>query len=123
MKLLGKSMKIAALVAQLLGGVITLIGSYSLSGGTEIIPVEMINPQDAGQIFSIIGVVILLLGVVLFYFGFRPSRLSLSSVLFGLCSFVIPVILFALNYNLIAAIILIIFGYLFLATIFIWLSS
>jgi hypothetical protein len=123
MKLLGNSMKIAALAAQLLGGVITLIGAYSLSGGTEIIPIDMLNPQEAGQIFSGVGIVILFLGVVLFYFGFRPSRLSLSSVLFGLCSFAIPVILFALSYNLIAAGFLIIFGYLFLATIFIWLSS
>ena len=123
MKLPKNPVKIGAVLAQLLGAILTIAGAYSLTGGSELTPTGIMSPQEAGQIFLAVGGIMLFASVVLFYFGFKPSRLSLSSILLGLCSFAIPVVLFAIGYSLIAGIIIIICGFLFLGTILIWLSS
>ena len=120
------TMKVVGVAAILLGMVFVIAGANGLAGGTELmflIGGIVESPEAAGQILSVIGVIVLLLGVGVTHISFKLSRLSFFSVILGSLSFSIPVILFGLGYNLVAGIITAILGYLFLATIFIWLSS
>jgi protein-S-isoprenylcysteine O-methyltransferase Ste14 len=50
---------------------------YGLAGGTGItftINDRMVTAQEGGQIFSIIGVVLLFVGIALTYIGFRKMK-------------------------------------------------
>ncbi|UCH31842.1 MAG: hypothetical protein JSV05_00070 [Candidatus Bathyarchaeota archaeon] len=120
------AMKVGGVVAMFLGMVFVIGGANGLAGGTELmflIGGIVGSPQEAGPILSAVGMLVLLLGVGVTYVSFKLSRLSFLSIILGSISFCIPVILFGLGYNLVAGIITAILGYLFLATIFIWLSS
>jgi hypothetical protein len=126
MEPLKMTMKVVGVAAILLGMIFVIAGANGLAGGTELmflIGGIVDSPEAAGQILSVIGMIVLLLGVGVTHISFKLSRLSFFSVILGSLSFSIPVILFGLGYNLVAGIITAIFGYLFLATIFIWLSS
>jgi len=62
----------------MIGGVIFIaVGVYGLAGGTGItftINDRMVTAQEGGQIFSIIGVVLLFVGIALTYIGFRKMK-------------------------------------------------
>ena len=120
------AMKVGGVVVMLLGMVFVIGGAHGLAGGTELmflIGGIVGSPQEAGPILSAVGMLVLLLGVGVTYVSFKLSRLSFLSTILGSISFCIPAILFGLGYNLVAGIVTAILGYLFLATIFIWLSS
>jgi len=117
-------MKLGGVAAILFGVVFALAGAYGLAGGTvTLFGVEVVSAQEGGLIFSIVGIILLLGGIAMTYVGFKPSRLNILSMALGLCSLVIPVTLFAVGHNLVGGIVALVFGYLFLATIFKWLLS
>ena len=117
-------MKLGGVAAILFGVVFTLAGAYGLAGGTvTLFGVEVVSAQEGGLIFSIVGIILLLGGIAMTYVGFKPSRLNILSMVLGLCSLVIPVTLFAMGHNLVGGIVALVFGYLFLATVFKWLLS
>ena len=118
-------MKLGGVAAILFGVVFTLAGAYGLTGETVTLAlgVEVVSAQEGGQIFSIVGYMMLLGGIAMTYVGFKPSRLNILSMVLGLCSLVIPVTLFAMGHNLVGGIVALVFGYLFLATVFKWLLS
>ena len=117
-------MKLGGVAAILFGVVFALAGAYGLTGGTvTLFGVEVVSAQEGGLIFSIVGIILLLGGIAMTYVGFKPSRLNILSMALGLCSLVIPVTLFAVGHNLVGGIVALVFGYLFLATIFKWLLS
>jgi protein-S-isoprenylcysteine O-methyltransferase Ste14 len=65
-------------ILMIIGGVIFIaVGVYGLAGGTGItftINDRMVTAQEGGQIFSIIGVVLLFVGIALTYIGFRKMK-------------------------------------------------
>jgi protein-S-isoprenylcysteine O-methyltransferase Ste14 len=65
-------------ILMMIGGVIFIaVGVYGLAGGTGItftINDRMVTAQEGGQIFSIIGVVLLFVGIALTYIGFRKMK-------------------------------------------------
>jgi len=132
MELPKKLMKMIGIVAILLGTVLSVAGAYGLAGGTVIefiISERVVTAQEGGIIFSVVGIIVLLGGIAMFYIGFKPSRLNILSTVLGLCSFIIPVMFFGMgrylgatrNFNLAGGIAALVLGYSFLATMFIWL--
>jgi len=65
-------------ILMMIGGVIFIaVGVYGLAGGTGItftINDRMVTAQEGGQIFSIVGVVLLLVGIAFTYIGFRKMK-------------------------------------------------
>jgi hypothetical protein len=65
-------------ILMMIGGVIFIaVGAYGLAGGTGItftINESLVTAQEGGQIFSIIGVVVLLVGIALTYIGFKRMK-------------------------------------------------
>jgi hypothetical protein len=65
-------------ILMVIGGVIFIaVGAYGLSGGTGItftINDRLVTAQEGGQIFSVIGIVVLLVGIALTYIGFRRMK-------------------------------------------------
>ena len=65
-------------ILMIIGGVIFIaVGVYGLAGGTGItftINDRMVTAQEGGQIFSVVGVVLLLVGIALTYIGFRKMK-------------------------------------------------
>jgi len=65
-------------ILMIIGGIIFIaVGVYGLAGGTGItftINDRMVTAQEGGQIFSIIGVVLLFVGIALTYIGFRKMK-------------------------------------------------
>lgn len=100
-------------------------GAYGLAGGTGItftINQRVVSVQKGSQIFSIVGIILLLGGIATVYIGFKLSRLTSISIVLGSCSLIIPIIFFGMGNNLVGGIMMIVFGYAFLTTIFIWLT-
>jgi hypothetical protein len=125
--------KSVGFVAIFLGTILSLAGAYGLAGGTVIkftIGDKVVSAQESGIIFSVVGIIVLLGGIVIAYIGLKSSRLITISSILGLCSLIIPAMLFGINYNLperatynlAIGIIAIVLGYSFLATILIWLK-
>ena len=115
-------MKLGGIVAILFGIVFTLAGAYGLAGGTGItftINQRVIGAQEGGLIFSIVGIIVLLGGIAIAYFGLKFSRLTILSIVLGLCSLVIPTILLEIGINLVAGVVLV-FSYSFVTTVFLW---
>jgi len=77
MGLLTTLVKLVGIVL-VLGGILFLaIGVYGLTGGTGVtftINERLVTAQEGGQIFSVIGLIALLVGVVLTYFGFKKMK-------------------------------------------------
>lgn len=133
MRLPKKLMKTVVIATILLGIVLSVAGAYGLAGGTVTafnIGDRVISAQEGGIIFSVVGIIVLLGGITMFYIGFKPSRLNILSTVLGVCSFIIPAMLFSMgrylgstrNFNLAGGIATLVLGYSFLATLFIWLS-
>ena len=102
------TMKVVGVATILLGMVFVTAGANGLAGGTELmflIGGIVGSPGEAGQILSVIGMIVLLLGIGITHIFFRLSRLSFFSIILGSLAFSIPVILFGLGYNLVAGII------------------
>ena len=77
MGLLKILVKLAGIGGMLFGIVFLAVGVYGLAGGTGItftINDRMVTAQEGGQIFSIIGVVLLFVGIALTYIGFRKMK-------------------------------------------------
>lgn len=111
-------MKLGGIVAMLLGIVFTLTGAYGLAGGGIGFS---INERVVGaQEQSIIGIIVLLGGIAMTYFVFKLSRLTVLSIVLELCSLIIPAILLGTGINLVAYIVPLVFGYSFVATVFLW---
>lgn len=120
-------------VAIFLGTVLSVAGAYELAGGTVIkltIGDRVVSAQEGGIIFSVVGIIVLLGGIVIAYIGLKSSRLFTISSILGLCSLIISAMLFGITYNLperatynlAIGIITIVLGYSFVATILIWLK-
>ena len=77
MGLLRILMKLAGIATIPIGIVFTLAGAYGLAGGTGItfeINERVVSPQEGGMIFSISGMIVLLVGVSMIYLA-RDVRL------------------------------------------------
>lgn len=77
MGLLKTLVKVAAIGLIFVGIIILAVGLYGLSGGSGVtftINDRLVSAQEGGQIFSIIGIVMLLVGVLLGYFGFKKMQ-------------------------------------------------
>jgi hypothetical protein len=71
MKTLAEAIGIMLLIV---GIILLAVGIYGLSGGTGVtftINDSVVSAQEGGQIFAIIGIIVLLIGVVLSYVGFK----------------------------------------------------
>jgi hypothetical protein len=113
------------IVAIPFGIVLIAAGAYGLAGRTGItftINERVVSAQEGSQIFSIVGIILLFGGIVTVYIGFKLSWLTSISIVLGSCSLIVPAIFLGMGYYLVSGIIMIVFGYAFLATIFIWLT-
>lgn len=120
MGFLKKLMKFGGIVAVLLGIVFTLAGAYGLAGGTGTaftINERVVTAQEQ----SIVGVIVLLGGIALTYFGLKFSRQAILSIVLGLCSLIIPAILLGIGINLVAGVVFV-FSYSFVAMVFLWFA-
>lgn len=71
--------RISGILGALSGVVFTFVGLYGLAGGTSVefrINDRLVNAQEGGQTFLIIGIAILLVGVTLIYLGFKKKVLQ-----------------------------------------------
>jgi hypothetical protein len=69
--------KVVGIMLVLVGIILFAVGIYGLAGGTGVtftINDRLVSAQEGGQIFSIIGIVMLLVGAVLSYFGFKRMQ-------------------------------------------------
>jgi hypothetical protein len=124
MRLLRTLMRLG-IVAIPLGVVLTALGMYGLVGGTGItfvINERVISAQEGGPIFSIVGIMLLIGGIATIYVGFKISLLTFISIVLGSCSLIVPAIFFGMRNNLVGGLTMIVSGYAFLATIFMWLT-
>jgi hypothetical protein len=77
MGLLRTLMKLTGIVAIPIGIVFFAVGVYGLAGGTGVtftINDRLVTAQEGGQIFSIVGIVVLLLGIGLTYIAFKKME-------------------------------------------------
>jgi len=77
MGLLKILLELAGILGMIFGIVFIAVGVYGLAGGTGItftINERMVTAQEGGQIFSIIGTVILFVGMALTYVGFKRMK-------------------------------------------------
>jgi len=77
MGLLRILVKLAGIGLVLFGIVFLAVGVYGLTGGTGItftINERLVTAQEGGQIFSVIGIIMLLVGIALTYFGFKKMK-------------------------------------------------
>lgn len=115
-------MKFGVGLAIFLGTILTLVGAY----GFVVLAwrvYRFASFQQVGIIFSIVGIIALLVRIVMTHIGFEFSRLSTLYIVLGSCSLIIPAILFGMSHNLAAGIAILVFGYPFLAMIFGWLMT
>lgn len=124
--LLKTLMKLGGIVAIPFGTVFVAAGAYGLAGGTGIrftINERIVSPQEGGQIFSIVGIIMLLGGIILAHISFKFSRVTILSLVLGTCSLIIPAPLLGMGYSLVASIVALVFGCSFLAMMSYWLSK
>lgn len=65
------------IVCLIIGIALIALGIYSLAGGTGItftINERVVTAQEGGQIFSIIGVIMFLVGILFTYLGFKKMK-------------------------------------------------
>lgn len=77
MGLLRMLVKLAGVLLVLFGILFLAIGVYGLAGGTGVtftINERLATAQEGGQTFSIVGIVMLFIGIVLSYFGFKKMK-------------------------------------------------
>lgn len=77
MGLLKTLVKLAGILFLLVGIVFLAVGVYGLAGGTGItftINERLVTAQEGGQTFSVIGIILLLVGIALSYFGFKKMK-------------------------------------------------
>jgi hypothetical protein len=77
MGLLRILVKLAGILLVLFGIVFLAVGVYGVAGGTGItftINERLVTAQEGGQTFSVIGIIMLLVGIALNYFGFRKME-------------------------------------------------
>jgi hypothetical protein len=77
MGLLRILVKLAGVLLVLFGIVFLAVGVYGLAGGTGVtftINERLVTAQEGGQTFSIIGILMLLFGIALNYFGFKKMK-------------------------------------------------
>jgi len=69
--------KVIGIILVIVGIIMFAVGIYGLAGGTGVtftINDRVVSAQEGGQIFAIAGIVVLLIGVVLSYFGFKRMK-------------------------------------------------
>ena len=116
-------MKLGGIVAIIVGIVFSSAGAYGFAGGTGItftLNERVVTAQEAGMIFSILGAIVLPCEIALIYIGFKPSPLvSLSTV--SLWYYLLTVyVVFQGGYSIVGGIAAVVFGCLFLVTLFYW---
>ena len=73
---MGFLVKLVAVLGILFGIVFVLVGVYGLAGGQSVrfvISGEQVSPQKGGMIFTGIGIIALLIGIVCYHYGFRKK--------------------------------------------------
>ena len=118
--------KLVGTVVILVGTFFTVAGAYGLAGGTGLkftIGETILDAQESGPIFSIVGIVALFFGIALIYIRLKPSRMNIFSLVLGLCSVIVPAPLFGMGYTVVASIIAAVLGFSFYITVLIWLNS
>ena len=74
---MGFFVKLVAVLGILFGIVAILLGVVGLAGGQSVrfvIGGEEVSPQKGGMIFTGIGIIALLIGIVCYHYGFRKKR-------------------------------------------------
>lgn len=77
MGLLKTLVKLVGIGGIIFGIVFTAVGVYGLAGGTGItftINERLVTAQEGGQIFSIVGIILLFVGIVFTYIGFKKME-------------------------------------------------
>lgn len=115
-------MKFGVGLAIFLGTILTLVGAYGFVVFTWRV-YRVASLQQVGIIFSIVGIIALLVRIVMTHIGFEFSRLSILYIVLGSYSLIIPAILFGMSHNLAAGIAILVFGYPLLAMTFGWLMT
>jgi ribosomal protein S27E len=68
--------KLCGITCALVGVIFTIVGLYGMSGGSGVIFTindRLVDAQEGGQVFLIIGIATLLVGITLLYFGFKKK--------------------------------------------------
>jgi len=116
------------ILGTLFGVFLSTVGVYEAVGGTSL-TINLLSlfavtvDQVLGLVFLIVGIAALVGGIVLSYFGFKLQRLNVACIILGSCSLIIPSLILRMGYNLAAGIVAVVLGYLWLATLFLWLKG
>lgn len=120
------------LVAWVVGVPFFGLGIYGVAGGMAALRVYISIPYvfevvlaglEAAQFFSVVGILLLLCGIVVFYMIVKPPVMSWYAAVLASCSFVVPAAFFGMGRNLIGGILINLFGYPTLALTFVWLGT
>ena len=109
-----------------IGVFLSTVGVYKAVGGTGTLIMPILGfeiDQVLGLVFTIVGVVALAGGILLCYAGFNLERLKVACVILGSSCLIIPSMLVGIGYFSAAAIVAIVLGYAWLATLFLWLKD
>jgi hypothetical protein len=69
--------EIGGIIGTIIGIAFLGVGVYGLTGGTGVsfeINGSMVSAQEGGQVFTVAGAIVLLIGLGLTYFGFRRMK-------------------------------------------------
>ena len=66
-------LKWAGILCIIAGVICLVVGIYGLAGGTGIEWAGVETPEEGGEWLSVLGIVILVVGAVLTYFGYKRS--------------------------------------------------
>jgi hypothetical protein len=69
--------EVIGIIMVIVGIILFAVGIYGLAGGTGVtftINDRVVSAQEGGQIFAIAGIVVLLIGAVLSYVGFKRMQ-------------------------------------------------
>jgi hypothetical protein len=121
------AMQAGAGLSILLGTLISALGFYGLALGKGITfavtgETISIDPVLAGMLISLAGILLTFEGIALVKINLETSRLIIFSIVLGYCTLNIPAILLGFGHGLLAGISALIFGYLWLVTVFAWLQ-
>ncbi|MGB9135456.1 MAG: ABC transporter permease subunit, partial [Candidatus Bathyarchaeia archaeon] len=116
---------IIGIIFILVGAISTFAGLLGLAGGTITYTISVhlivlnyegvLSPQEGGLIFSIVGTMVLLVGIAMTYVGFKFSRRTILSTVLGSYSLIILAILSVMGYNLVVGIAVLVFICFFVA--------